>query len=115
MNEHFRTIHETVIGTGRLPDECWALYTVPAAGGLALTTPDPMPCSGSEWARLLVAVLLRSEDAEWRREMVVWLDEKKHGIARIDDAPADGIVGFSDVSREAASQFSREAGRQRSQ
>jgi hypothetical protein len=102
MNEHTRAIHETVIGTGRLPDECWALYTVPAPGGLALTTPDPMPCSRSEWARLLVAVLLRSEHAGWRREMLVWLDETKHGIARTDDAPAEAVVDFSTTRRSAA-------------
>ena len=115
MNEHIRAIHETVIATGRLPDECWALYTVPAPGGLALTTPDPMPSSSSDWTRLLVAVLLRSEHAEWRHEMLAWLDERKHAIAHLDDAPTEGAVGFLNISREAVPQFGREERHRRSQ
>jgi hypothetical protein len=113
MNEHVRAIHETVIGTGRLPDECWALFTMPAPGGLALTTPDPMPSNGSEWTRLLVAVLLRSEHAEWRREMLAWLDERKLGIARIDDAPVEGSVGFLNILRDRAPRIGREQHRHR--
>ena len=113
MNEHIRSIHQTVTGTGRLPDECWALFTMPALDGLALTTPDPMPSSGSEWTSLLVAVLLRSEHAEWRREMLVWLDERKHGIARIDDATVKGSVGFLNNLPEATPRFRREEHRYR--
>ena len=105
MNEHIRAISQTVVDGG-LPDESWALFTMPAPGGLALTTPDPMPSSKSEWARLLVAVLLRSEHAEWRHEMLGWLDERKRGIASTDggpleSGPLEGNVTSSSFSRHA--------------
>lgn len=66
---------ETMSLTGKLPESAWALIAFEGAPGLIFNAP-PGRDTDDEFARLLLAVQVRSTDVNWRRGMLKWLEKQ---------------------------------------